>query len=372
MQYDPYRALYIHIPFCVKRCSYCDFDTEAVSSQSAKIDVYIDDLISQLYHEAAAGKLDAIETVYVGGGTPSYIGIARLAMLFDALSQTVSTYDHVECSMEANPESLTERMVSVLRSKGVNRLSLGVQSFDDEILHILGRAHSAHDARHILAAARTYFDNISIDLMCGVIGQSQHSLEQSIREALNIGVSHISIYPLTVEPDTALDKAVREDKMNEPDNDVQASHMLAAAHMLESTGFKRYEVASYACSGFECRHNSAYWTGVPYLGLGRGATSMLQSECERIRVRNGQIIDRLDARQMTAEDLMLGMRMTRGVDDEQVKRATMLLPDTYKVLFRLQDKGLVIHQNERWCPTERGWLCGNELYEALLDLAPFP
>lgn len=370
MLYDPYRALYIHIPFCVKRCSYCDFDTEAISSQSSKIDVYIDNLISRLHHEAAAGKLNAIETVYVGGGTPSYIGIARLSALFDALSQTVSTYDHVECSMEANPESLTEHMVSVLRSKGVNRLSLGVQSFDDKVLRTLGRAHSAYDARRALTVARTCFNNVSIDLMCGVMGQSRRSLEKSIHEALNLGVSHISIYPLTVEPDTALDQAVREGKMNEPDDDVQALHMLTAANILENAGFKRYEVASYACCGFACRHNSAYWSGVPYLGLGRGATSMLQSECERIRVKNGQIVDCLDERQMAAEDLMLGMRMTRGVDDEQVQHATTLLPDTSKTLFRLEDRGLVIHKNGRWRPTERGWLCGNELYGALLDLAP--
>ena len=157
--------------------------------------------------------------------------------------------------------------------------------------------------------------------------------------------------------------------MPEPDDDVEAAHMQIAARVLDSEGFERYEVASYARPGFACRHNIAYWTGVPYLGLGRSAATMTQNAQRRMRVKDGQVTDDLDPRQMVAEDLMLGMRMTAGVSDEHAARAAELLPEATTVLADLERQGLVEHEGGRWRPTERGWLCGNELYGALFDLA---
>ena len=312
---DSYRALYLHLPFCVRRCGYCDFATSAVPADAPEIDAYVEDLCLQIRRKAKEGELGALETVYLGGGTPS------------------------------------------------------VQSFDDEVLAVLGRAHSADDARRAIEAAHTRFENVSVDLMCGIPGQGAESFEASVREAAALGAAHVSVYPLTIEAHTPFDAAVLAGDMEEPDDDVEAAHMEIAARVLAEAGYERYEVASYARPGFECRHNIAYWTGVPYLGLGRSAATMTQNAERRMRVQDGRVTDDMDARGMAAEDLMLGMRMTCGVPDELVEAAAVLLPDAPAVLAELEGEGLVAHADGRWRPTDRGWLCGNELYGRLFDLA---
>lgn len=334
------------------------------------MDAYIDSIVLEIERWAQAGALDEIRTVYVGGGTPTHIGASRLSRLFDALSKSLDFKNIAECTTEANPESLSKVMAQHLSELGVTRLSLGVQSFDDTILDVLGRAHSASDARRALDIACTYFDNVSVDLMCGIPGQTEQVLTNSISEAIFAGANHISVYPLTIEADTVFDRAVKACRMDEPDDDVQAAHMLCAAHVLTDAGFEHYEVASYAKTGFACRHNIAYWTGVPYLGIGKSAVSMMQDEHCRVRMQDGQVIERLDIYQRTAEDLMVGMRMMRGISDNQIKQASDVLSEANSAFERLEDLGLAIHENRRWRPSLRGWLCGNELYGILFDLAP--
>lgn len=367
--HDPYRALYLHLPFCVKRCSYCDFATAAVPAESPQIDGYVEDLCLQIRRKSKEGELGGISTVYLGGGTPSHVGMPRLSMLLYALGLSMHLEPDVECTMEANPESLTSSMVRDIWALGVNRLSIGVQSFDDHVLGILGRAHDAQGAKRAIACARERFENVSVDLMCGIPGQSIASFEDSVKTAIECGVSHVSVYPLTIEPHTPFDAMVLSGQLAEPDDDVEAEHMQAAERILSQAGYERYEVASYAKPGFECRHNIAYWTGVPYLGLGRSAASMTQNAERRMRIQDGQVTDDLDAREMVAEDMMLGMRMSRGISDDLVQRAAQLLPKTSETLDALAEQGLCEHVDGRWRPTERGWLCGNQLYGALLDLA---
>lgn len=370
MPHDPYKALYIHIPFCVMRCGYCDFATKTIDRESAEIDQYVERVVLDVRRYSRNEELGSIESVYIGGGTPSHIGLARLSSLLYALSVSVDlTREGLEFTMEANPESLDERMVLDTWALGVNRLSIGVQSFDDDILGILGRAHDAQRARDAIRDAHLRFENVSIDLMCGIPGQSLASFEESLREAIDLGVTHVSVYPLTIEPFTRFDKLVMAGEMNEPDDDVEAEHMEAAERILVEAGFSRYEVASYAKPGFESKHNSSYWTGVPYLGIGEHATTMTQNDSRRMRVMNGEVIDDLDRSQMEAEDLMLGMRMARGVSDDKVTAASAFF-DALAALEELEADGLVAHKHGRWVPTHRGWLCGNELYGRLLDLAP--
>lgn len=382
MAYDPYKALYLHVPFCVRRCSYCDFATSAVERDASIIDEYVESLVMDIRRASKEGKLGALETVYIGGGTPSFIGMGRLSMMLYALSTSMHLEPEVECTMEANPESLTAPMVRDIWALGVNRLSLGVQSFDDAVLRILGRAHDAEVARAAVRAAQERFENVSVDLMCGIPGQSEQSFAESVREAVALGVTHVSVYPLTIEPHTPFDTAVMGGVMTEPDEDEEAACMELAACILKAAGFHRYEVASYAKPGFESRHNTAYWTGKPYLGLGRSAVTMTQNESRRMRVQDGRVVDDLDARQMAAEDLMLGMRMARGVSDGHVARAASVIDGVSGSAFssaesavlatfdELASLGLVEHYDGRWRPTEAGWLCGNELYGRLLDLAP--
>ncbi len=368
--HDPYRALYLHIPFCVKRCAYCDFATSAKAAESPEIDAYVEDLCLQIRRAAKRGDLADIRTVYLGGGTPSHIGMARLSMLLYTLSLSMRLEPDVECSMEANPESLTEAMVKDIWALGVNRLSLGVQSFDDEVLGVLGRAHSAEDAARAVRAAHERFENVSVDLMCGIPGQGIESFAASVERAIDLGVSHVSVYPLTIEPHTPFDALVLSGEMPEPDDDVEAEQMSLAARLLASAGFERYEVASYARPGFQCAHNKAYWTGIPYLGLGRSAATMTQDATRRMRLQDGQVTDDLNPAQMAAEDLMLGMRMSAGVSDETLEKASELLVGAPTVFEQLVGEGLVCHAEGRWRPTERGWLCGNELYGEIFDLAP--
>ena len=371
MPHQPYKALYIHIPFCVKRCGYCDFTTAAIPRDDKRIDEYVEQLVMDIRSQAKAGELASIETVFIGGGTPSHIGLARLSSLLYALSVSVDlTREGLEFTMEANPESLDERMVRDIWALGVNRLSIGVQSFDDDVLRILGRAHDAQRAREAVRMAQGRFENVSVDLMCGIPGQSAESFEASLQEAVVLGVKHVSVYPLTIEPRTPFDQLVLAGEMEEPDDDVEAKHMELAERVLGEHGLARYEVASYALPGFESRHNSAYWTGVPYLGIGASATTMTQSDERRMRVTDGVVVDDLDRRQMEAEDLMLGMRLARGVSDERLAQAAVYLEEAPTVMEELAAEGYVEHVDGRWRPTRQGWLCGNDLYGRLFDLAP--
>lgn len=369
MPHDPYRALYLHLPFCVRRCSYCDFTTSAASQDDPRIDKYVEELCLAIRRKSKEGELSAIETVYLGGGTPSHLGMSRLSMLLYTLSTSMRLEPDIECSMEANPESLTPNMVRDIWALGVNRLSIGVQSFADEVLRTLGRAHDAQTAARAIEASRERFSNVSCDLMCGIPGQSAASFEQSVHRAIELGVTHISVYPLTIEPHTPFDRMVLSGELPEPDDDVEAEQMEIARDILQSAGFERYEVASYAKPGFACRHNIAYWTGVPYLGIGTSAATMTQNSERRMRMTDGLVTDDLNAAQMAAEDLMLGMRMTRGVSDEAIAQARLLLPRLDETIDELISEGLVHHSDGRLRPTEKGWLLGNELYGALFDLA---
>jgi oxygen-independent coproporphyrinogen-3 oxidase len=370
MPHDPYRELYIHLPFCVKRCAYCDFTTRAVKRDDPAIDAYVEDLVMQIRSWSKRDELGAIETVYLGGGTPSFLGQRRLDSLLYALSMSCDlTREGMECSMEANPESLDVRLVRDIWALGVNRLSVGVQSFDDDVLQTLGRAHDADAARAAIACAHDRFENVSVDLMCGIPGQTDESFRASVREAVSLGVTHVSIYPLTIEPHTPFYRAILEERLPEPDDDVEARQMEIAEAELRAAGFERYEVASYAKPGFACRHNIGYWTGVPYLGLGASATTMTQNDERRMRMQDGQVTDDLTRAQREAEDVMLGMRMTCGVSDARLDEARPWLPGLDDALAHLCEEGLATHADGRFRPTERGWLCGNDLYGELFDLA---
>ncbi len=370
MAYDPYKALYIHVPFCKHRCSYCDFATRAIPKDSPEVGEYIDDLIRQIRHAAKEGKLAQIETVYLGGGTPSYIGSKHLSSLLYMLGVSMNLTPEIEFSMEANPDSITPELIRDIYALGVNRLSIGVQSFDDGLLRFLDRAHDSEQAKRAVDIAHERFDNVSVDLMCGIPGQSPELFQESLRVAIDLGVSHISIYPLTIEEHTPLCNMVDAGEVPDVVQDHQAYQMAMAEHILEPAGLKRYEVASYAAENRQCRHNIAYWTGVPYLGLGASAVTMTQNASRRMRVQDGQVVDDLNRRQMVAEDLMMKMRMTCGVSEHDLVSAAVLLPDAIDVFRSLVHDNLVKREDGRYKPTFGGWLLGNELYGRIYELAP--
>lgn len=368
--FEPYGALYIHVPFCVRKCAYCDFRSQALPREDRAMDEWLDDMVLSIRRASREGLLGSLKTVYVGGGTPSHLGLSRLSKLLYTLTLSMHLTPEVECTMEANPESIDERMVKDLFALGVTRISLGVQSFDDAVLRILGRPHSALDAERAISAIKQRFENFSIDIMCGIPGQSLASLKQSVRRAVALGVPHVSVYPLTIEEGTPFMRLLQAGELPEPDPEAAADAMEAAARILEAAGYERYEVASYALPGFACRHNMAYWTGVPYLGLGEGAVSMRQSAERRERLEGGVLVDSLDAQQMLAEDLMLKMRMSRGVSEAEVELCDFVLEGCQRTFDRMLKLGLVALEEGRYRPTQLGWLCGNEIYSRILELAP--
>ena len=359
----------MHVPFCKRRCAYCDFSTCAVASDSPQLDNYVEGMIAAIRSASRFEQLGAIETVYFGGGTPTYLGNKRLSALLYTLSLSMHLTPEVECTIEANPDSLNESMVKDMFALGATRISIGVQSFDDGLLSFLGRIHSSDQAKRAVELAQIRFDNVSIDLMCGLPGQTEEGFRRDLQSALELGVKHVSVYPLMIEEGTPLYQRVEQGTVL-VDEDLGADLMQVASEVLGDAGMHRYEVASYAFDGFESRHNTAYWTGKPYLGLGEGAVSMRQNVLERERVKDGLVVESLDPFEMAAEDLMLGMRMSRGISDSMLEDATLLLPDAPLSFRELESDGLVSHCGSRWIPTEKGWLFGNRLYGRLFDLAP--
>lgn len=388
-------SLYIHIPYCASRCSYCDFATSACHDEG-RMDAYVDALCVQLRRAAKAGLLGGVRTIFIGGGTPTHLGMRRLNTLVYTISLSVNLENVIEFTIEANPESLDERMVIDLFSLGVDRFSIGAQSLDDEVLAGYGRIHDAEAVERAVQAVRSRTDNVSLDLMCGGPAQSMESWERTLDRVVELGIPHASVYPLMLEEGTPLERLVAAGSIEVADESLQADMMLAAQKRFEAAGMLRYEVASYSLPGFECAHNIAYWSGKEYLGLGAGASSMLSRDTA-LRARAAQIFDAADldgerirftfasddeayaralgclevapellsAYEAQVEDLMLGMRRSVGVSQDEVDGVAGA-PAVFDRLVRL---GLVEKTQERFVPTQRGWLMGNEVYGAIWELA---
>ncbi|MBR3225235.1 MAG: radical SAM family heme chaperone HemW [Atopobiaceae bacterium] len=370
-------ALYIHVPFCRRKCLYCDFASMPTSADDARLRLYMEQLGHQLEESCNAGLLRECRTAYVGGGTPTLLGADLLGELIARVRRTCPQVR--ELTFEANPDSLSDEVLAAALGAGATRISIGVQSFCDEELEALGRLHTAEVARRRVRNAVRSGLSVSVDLMCAVPCQTDDSWQRTLDEAVGLGVGHVSVYPLTIEDGTEFGAQYGRHVPAWNDEDVQADRMEQAQRTLIASGFERYEVASYARLGMDCKHNQAYWTGVPYLGLGTGAAGMLlPGQCDAVRkvltwfpnidataarVRyetQSREVEFLGAREAWAEDLMLGMRMSRGVDAQLVPA---------NVLENLEQRGLVRREGGRMVPTHDGWLLGNELYGALWDLA---
>lgn len=398
-------ALYLHIPFCARKCAYCDFASWATPVGDPLMASYTRALECQVAEAESLGLLEGCETAYVGGGTPTLLGEKDLASLVSAVRAAAPGIQELTC--EANPDSLSDVALLAVREAGATRLSIGVQSLNDAELAELGRLHDAACARECVRAAVASGLDVSVDLMCATPLQTDEGWTRTVEGAVALGVSHVSVYPLQIEEGTALDARYADDPCLWNDSDVQASRMTQAQAVLEGCGMYRYEVASYAAPGKECRHNKAYWTGVPYLGLGTGASSMLNlkgylklrslvpqlpepsadSSRVRLTVESGRrhlaerpslsslsfSLEFLSEEQAAAEDLMLGARLVEGLNPSLICRARELFGQRFDATIEaLLAQGLLEEGRGRLVPTKRGWLLGNELYGALWDLAPGP
>lgn len=400
-------ALYLHIPFCAQKCFYCDFSSWSTRQDDNRMKNYVKALKQQLDEAAQLGLLAATKTVYMGGGTPSLLGQDAVDLAQHVLSLTQPS----EFSMEANPDSLSDDLLANLSKGGVTRISLGVQSFNDNELKRLGRIHSADLAYDRVLAAKEHGYDVSVDLMCAIPEQTESSWEYSLSRFVSLGVNHVSVYPLTIEDGTALAKQTQD--KNTPWNayDVQADRMQAASKMLQAAGFVRYEVASYARNQKSCKHNKMYWTGESYLGLGTSAASMLTApEYDMLAEQNASLparpqdaararlvvldsprkigegtslfstefdVEFLTLREAVAEDLMLHARLMEPispallVESEQVFGALTLqevfdacVQDELLECVDAADSGI----KASYRPTKKGWLLGNELYGRFWEL----
>ena len=386
---------------CVRKCAYCDFASWATARDDSLLAAYESALELQLRAFAAAGLVEGCQTAYVGGGTPTMLG-RGLGSLVACVRQAAPKVGEVTC--EANPDSLTDQVLDALAAAGATRVSIGVQSMSDAELAQLGRIHTAAQAEQRVRAAVAAGLDVSCDLMCAIPLQTDASWLRSLERVVALGVGHVSVYPLAIEEGTPLAARVGDDEAPRNSGDVQAARMEAAEAELASRGFHRYEVASYARPGKECHHNQAYWTGVPYLGLGTGASGMLTRQgYERLRTVCPQLpavpagvarvrltvtsgreqiardprpealhfdLELMDARQAAAEDLMLGCRLATGVGPDLLAYAGGIMGgDLEEAVRRVVARGLAACQRGRLVPTHQGWLLGNELYGEMWDLS---
>lgn len=264
-------GLYIHIPFCKQACYYCDFHFSTNQSQRREL---IELIAREIVLQRQYLNTDSLETIYWGGGTPSMLTAYELDILFTAIHKNFSIATHPEVTLEANPDDLTPEKLSLLKAVGINRLSIGIQSFDDDILKFLNRAHRASEAVQCVHLARQAgFSNISLDLIYSIPGQDEALLNKNLATALALNPEHISAYSLTVEEKTVFGRWASHGKLTAMTEDRSAQQFLLVMDTLAMHGYDHYEISNYCRPGFESKHNTSYWQQKPYLGVGPSAHS---------------------------------------------------------------------------------------------------
>lgn len=263
-------SLYIHIPFCKQACHYCDFHFSTSIKKKGELVAMLCEEIRLRKDEIPDKKLD---TIYFGGGTPSLLSSEELKMIFDTVNINFEVRKDAEITLEANPDDLSLENLKTFKNAGINRLSIGVQSFFEEDLQLMNRAHNATEALESIQMAKQFFENISIDLIYGIPGMSNERWKTNIEMALSLGLPHFSCYALTIEPNTALKKMIEKGKVKPVDDEAARAHFDILTALLKSEGFTHYEFSNYGRKGYFSENNTAYWFGKPYLGIGPSAHS---------------------------------------------------------------------------------------------------
>jgi oxygen-independent coproporphyrinogen-3 oxidase len=263
-------GIYIHIPFCKQACHYCDFH---FSTSMKKKDEMVLALAKEMQMRKNESEMEVVETIYFGGGTPSVLTSEEIDFLIAAVYENYTVIENPEITLEANPDDLSSGRILELSKSKINRLSIGIQSFFEDDLRMMNRAHNSEEAQKCLEEATSYFDNISVDLIYGVPGMSNEKWKQNIEKALSFGIPHISSYALTVEPKTALKKLIDTGKIAEPNDEVAQEHFMILVETLEADDFIHYELSNFGKENYFSKNNSAYWLGKKYIGIGPSAHS---------------------------------------------------------------------------------------------------
>ena len=372
-------GIYIHVPFCRSKCQYCDFYS-LTTKDDKLMDSYLDAMTRHIKEAGSLAPHHKVDTIYFGGGTPSFFGADGMATLLTAIRRSFDVASDAEITFEANPDSVSDRLLRRLRAEGFNRVSLGVQSDDDEILQKIGRPHNfAQAVTAVERIRKAGYRNLSLDLMYGLPGQTLEGWERTLRRITALGPEHISCYGLKVEERTPLYQY--KDLCNLPDDDAQADMYLAAVNALKAKGYRQYEISNFAKKGLVSKHNMKYWTGGEYLGFGPDASSDfggkrftmvrdLLAYIDGIKT-GGRVLSELHeipARERAGEFLMTRLRTTDGIDPQEYEQKYLLpfqpLEDALQrcAQHRLAAKS----SNGSWHLTPEGFLVSNSIISDLL------
>jgi oxygen-independent coproporphyrinogen-3 oxidase len=363
--------VYIHIPFCSRKCLYCDFFSKSGTTEEVRAK-YAQALTAEIKTHTISNP----QSIYLGGGTPTILGTDNLRIIFDVLSTL--GLDSAEVTVEGNPDSLSRELAEALRSFGVNRMSIGVQSFDELELELLGRLHTSGDARQAAHTLQDVFDRFSLDLMYGIPGQTIKTLKASLDCALKLEPDHISAYELTPEPGTPLMDSLKYKSLTLPPEDTVLKMSALVRGTLQAAGYEHYEISNYARPGAQSLHNINYWRRGDYLGLGAGAHSLVNGQrlrntenipqyIELINEGKSPVIERtiLSEQDIKQEAIFLGLRMTEGISAE-------LMRSQYELDINVASEALVKDGFLKWESgmlsfTERGRSLANPVIVKLLQ-----
>lgn len=375
------QSAYIHIPFCHHICHYCDFNKVFFKQQP--VDEYIEMLINEMHHTTAQRKQNMLKTIFIGGGTPTALTAKQLDRLLEGITtELLPTNELIEFAVEANPGELTSEKLHVLKNAGVNRLSIGVQSFNDELLNKIGRVHRRDDVfRTINQAEQIGFENMSIDLMYGLPGQTVGDFKESLEIGFSLNVKHFSAYSLIIEPKTVFYNLMQKGRLSLPPQELEAQMYEIAMEEMENHGFAQYEISNYAIPGFESFHNLTYWNNVDYYGFGAGAhgyvdgvrtsnigpvKKYIDSIKEKGNAYNSEHVVSLNEKM--EEEMFLGLRKTAGVNKEAFyNKFSIELDRQFGEKIKKQvELGLVKDNGVSIKLTHKGKLLGNEVFQEFL------
>jgi oxygen-independent coproporphyrinogen-3 oxidase len=358
-------GIYIHIPFCKQACHYCDFH---FSTSMKKKDEMILALANEIKLRKKEFENEIVETIYFGGGTPSILQIADLRFLIETVYDNYSIIENPEITLEANPDDLSEDRIIELSKTKINRLSIGIQSFFEDDLMLMNRAHNADEAKRCLEIATQYFDTISLDLIYGIPGMTNEIWKKNIEIALSFGIPHISSYALTVEPKTALQKLIQSGAIENPNDEVAQEHFSILVELLEANDFIHYELSNFGKENYFSKNNSSYWLGKKYIGIGPSAHSYNGISRSWNVSNNSRYIKAIQENQLPNEEetltisdryneyIMTGLRTIWGVSLDKIETefGITYLDYLMKQVQKFLHDDLVIIKDNILKPTKKG------------------
>lgn len=375
--------VYVHIPFCIRKCSYCDFySIPLIDEQPSILEEYCNCLKREIYRRAETlSHRETVDTLYFGGGTPSLLPPEELASIIHSLASVFTISKNAEVTLEVNPGTVTRDKLRAYRQCGVNRLSIGVQSFHDDELRFLGRIHTAADARTCIENAfEAGYTNVSVDILIALPSQSKESLLLTLGEVTSYNIHHVSCYTLMVEPNTHLYELVRRGSVIPVDDDTEAEFYLTMSEYLRSKGYVHYEVSNFAKPGYECRHNCGYWNHTQYFGFGPSAHSYykkkrwwniadLKQYCTMLRNNRLPLAggEELTDEQFREEMIYLGLRSTGIIEKEYEELFHEKFTERYQELVKeLVEQNLALYSDGRFRLTSQGYALCDEICQRFL------